>query len=219
MKRHFGLCSLRRSEAAIREMSAPGGLSATRRMAARRRLGPRDRHYWREIPFPPPKGPAVPIWKWPDHIGWRRTRKRRLGRAYSRLSGCRKELFHIQSGLRDQCSQGPTGDLRVIGNRQRRGSARLRQHDMAASAPCDLPTQALEPANDFARSKQREIGHQTATSTSRLVTVNGIPSSARTAKHSRIASTMFASASGSVCPWLTQPGIEEHSAIYMPSSS
>ena len=45
-----------------------GEWSATRRMAARRRLGPRDRHYCREIPFPPPKGPEVPIWKWPDRI-------------------------------------------------------------------------------------------------------------------------------------------------------
>jgi len=32
-------------------------------------------------------------------------------------------------------------------------------------------------------------------------------SSARTARHSRIASATFDSASASVCPWLTQPGI------------
>ena len=70
---------------------------------------------------------------------------------------------------------------------------------MATSLPRDLPTQALKRANNFARSKQREKRHQTATSTSRVVTVNGIPSSARTARHSRMATAMFDSASASVC--------------------
>src|SRR5450759_1788689 len=77
----------------------------------------------------------------------------------------------------------------------------------------------LERPNDFAWAKQRQSRHQTATSTSRVVTVNGMPSSALTARHSRMASTMFDSASASVCPWLTQPGIDGHSPMYTPSSS
>jgi putative ABC transport system permease protein len=40
---------------------------------------------------------------------------------------------------------------------------------MAASLPRDLPAQALERANNFARPQQRKSGHQTATSTSRVV--------------------------------------------------
>jgi hypothetical protein len=41
------------------------------------------------------------------------------------------------------------------------------------------------------------------TSTSRVVVVSGIPDSDRTARDSRIASEIFASASESVPPWLT----------------
>jgi hypothetical protein len=77
----------------------------------------------------------------------------------------------------------------------------------------DPPAQVFERANNLSRSKQRESGHQTNTSTSRVVTVGGMPSSSRTARHSRIASATFDSASASVCPWLTQPGIDGHSAI------
>jgi hypothetical protein len=62
---------------------------------------------------------------------------------------------------------------------------------VAASLPRDAPTQALERPNRIARAKQRESGHQTVTSTSCVVTVNGMPSSVLTARHSRIASAMF----------------------------
>jgi hypothetical protein len=57
--------------------------------------------------------------------------------------------------------------------------------------PRDSPTQALECPNRIAWAKQRENGHQTFTSTSCVVTVNGMPSSVLTARHSRIASVMF----------------------------
>jgi hypothetical protein len=46
--------------------------------------------------------------------------------------------------------------------------------------PGNLPTQALECAHNVARAQQGQGRHQTATSTSRLVTVNGMHSSART---------------------------------------
>src|SRR5664279_1003704 len=105
------------------------------------------------------------------------------------------------------------GHLRVVGNGECRESAGLGQHNVAASLPGDPPTQVLERPNRSAGAKQRESGHQTVTSTSRVVTVNGMPSSALTARHSRIASAMFDSASVSVCPWLTQPGIEGHSPM------
>jgi len=91
--------------------------------------------------------------------------------------------------------------------------------DVTAMLARDLPAQVFKRANNLSRSKQRDSGHQTNTSTSRVVTVGGMPSSARTARHSRIASATFDSASASVCPWLTQPGIDGHSAIYAPSSS
>src|SRR5271154_2395927 len=107
----------------------------------------------------------------------------------------------------------------MFGNRECHESARLCQNNVAAALPRDLPTQPLERSNDLVGPKQRHRGHQTVTSTSRLVTVNGMWSSARAARHSRMASTIFDSASASVCPWLTQPGIEGHSAMYAPSSS
>src|SRR5450759_1811639 len=50
-------------------------------------------------------------------------------------------------------------------------------------------------------------------------TVSGIPFSALTSRHSRIASSMFFRASLSVVPWLTHPGIAGHSATKTPSSS
>src|SRR5450756_972311 len=50
-------------------------------------------------------------------------------------------------------------------------------------------------------------------------TVSGIPFSALTSRHSRIASSMFFRASLSVTPWLTHPGIAGHSATKTPSSS
>jgi hypothetical protein len=60
---------------------------------------------------------------------------------------------------------------------------------------------------------------QTVTSISRVVISNGSPASVRTAKHSRIASAMFASASASLRPWLTQARTDGHSATKTPSSS
>ena len=85
------------------------------------------------------------------------TRKRCLGNV--ELLGRRQELLNSQACLGDQRSQSPAGDLRVIRNRECHGRARLREHDMTTSLPRDLPTQALERANNFARSKQRESRH------------------------------------------------------------
>ena len=45
------------------------------------------------------------------------------------------------------------------------------------------------------------------------------PSSARTSRQPAMASRMFDNASSRVWPWLTQPGIEGHSATQTPSSS
>ena len=68
------------------------------------------------------------------------------------LIGCRQELLNRQAGHGDQRSQCPTGDFRVIGTRECHESARLRQHNVAASLPGDSPTQTLERAN-LARSQ------------------------------------------------------------------
>ena len=67
-----------------------------------------------------------------------RSRKRRL-RSMS-LMGRRKKLLNRQTRLGDQRSQGPAGDLRVVGNGESYGRAHLRQHDVATSLPRDLPT-------------------------------------------------------------------------------
>ena len=58
---------------------------------------------------------------------------------------------------------------------------------MTASLPDRLPAETSERANDFARPQQRHLRHQTVTSTSCVVTVNGRPIWVRTARHSRIA--------------------------------
>src|ERR1035441_339224 len=44
----------------------------------------------------------------------------------------------------------------MIWNREYHGSARFREYDMTASLPRDLPAQALERANNFARPQQAE---------------------------------------------------------------
>ena len=46
-----------------------------------------------------------------------------------------------------------------------------------------------------------------------------MPRSARTSRQRAIASRTLARASSRVSPWLTQPGIDGHSAIQTPSSS
>lgn len=45
------------------------------------------------------------------------------------------------------------------------------------------PARTFESANYFTRPKQGDCGHQTTTSTSRVVTVRGMPSSALAARH------------------------------------
>lgn len=82
-----------------------------------------------------------------------------------------------------------------------------------------FPTQPPESSHNFARSEYGNRRHQAGISSSRVVTVRGIPRSARTSRHCWIASRMLFSASSSVFPWLTHPGIEGHSAMNMPSSS
>jgi len=58
-----------------------------------------------------------------------------------------------------------------------------------------------------------------AISISFTLMVRGIPCSALTSRHAFIASFIFSIASSSVFPWLTHPGTEGHSTIYIPSSS
>ena len=66
----------------------------------------------------------------------------------------------------------------------------FRKDNVAAPAPFSshLPTQLLKSSDYFLRSEERDRRHQTGTSTSRTATVSGMPFSARTAKHSWMAS-------------------------------
>src|ERR1035437_8198774 len=111
---------------------------------------------------------SMPRWGWRK---WIRQSWNATGPLCS-LSSRRQKLLHRQASLSDQHSDGPTGDLRVVGDGKGRGSAGLGQHNVADPLPRHSPTEPLERTKNFARAKQRESGHQTATSTSRVVTVN-----------------------------------------------
>src|SRR5208282_389563 len=93
------------------------------------------------------------------------------------------------------------------------------EDDVAATLSGDLPAELLKGSGHLFRPEDGNRRHQAGTSISRVVTVRGIPRSARTSRHSRMASRMLFIASSSVLPWLTQPGIEGHSATNTPSSS
>jgi hypothetical protein len=90
---------------------------------------------------------------------------------------------------------------------------------MAAAPTDDAPAQRFEGRHHSRRPEQRDRRHQAGISICLVTTVSGSPGSARAARHSRIASARFASASLSVRPWLTHPGIAGHSAMTVPPSS
>src|SRR5216684_4458412 len=92
------------------------------------------------------------------------------------------------------------------------------QDDVTPFLSFRLPPQTLEGTNHVVRPQQRDRRHQTATSISFVTAVRGMPFSARTARQARVASAKLDSASASDAPWLTQPGMEGHSAMYVPSS-
>src|SRR5438094_9599452 len=90
---------------------------------------------------------------------------------------------------------------------------------MTTTLPRNFPAVFLEDARYLAPAHDRQLRHQTLTSTCWTSTVSGMPRSARTSRQSVMASLTFFSASSRVLPWLTQPGIERHSATHTPSSS
>ena len=92
------------------------------------------------------------------------------------------------------------GHLTVIRNRERRNVPNLRKHNVATPLARHLPPKFLERPNRIARPEQRHRSHQIETSISRVATVAGSPISARTARHSRMASLTLTSASASDAP-------------------
>src|ERR1035437_2784566 len=144
---------------------------------------------------------AVAGWYW----DWARPR-------VAAALGARRQRPEGRQSKRQNCG----GSGKVFGSRR---TSLAWDWNRLQYATLEGAVKRIQHKNDFARAQHRESRHQTAISTSRVVTVNGMPSSALTARHSRIASAMFDSASASVCPWLTQPGIDGHSPMYTPSSS
>jgi len=128
-------------------------------------------------------------------------------------SHSRQKLIDCDPCLGNQTAQCTACHVWMIGDRKSRLVPNPGKYDVAAFLPRDPPTQALETANDVAGPQQRYWGHQTWTSISRMGRVNGKPCSLRTARHCRMASARFASASASDAPWLMHPGIEAHSAM------
>src|SRR5687768_16295604 len=97
--------------------------------------------------------------------------------------------------------------------------ARFQQDDMTAALAVDPPPGANERPYGIRAGDDGKLRHQRATSTSRVATVSGMPLAARASRQPSIASRMFRSASSSVFPCETHPGIAGHSATIMPVSS
>ena len=97
--------------------------------------------------------------------------------------------------------------------------AGFRRPDLSLGAPRRRPRAHRRPTGPCRRACLGWRRHYRATSTCRVSMVRGMPLSARTSIQSSMASRMFASASSLVPPWLTQPGMDGHSAIQTPSSS
>src|SRR6202162_682104 len=121
-----------------------------------------------------------------------------------------QKFFDRQAGGANQGPQGPAFDRVVVGHGERRQSAALDQDDMASPLTRNSPAQPHECLRHLSATPGRKAG-QAGISTSRVSMVRGRPSSARTSRQSWMASLMLASASSSVSPWLTQPGIAGHS--------
>jgi hypothetical protein len=78
---------------------------------------------------------------------------------------------------------------------------------MTAALASDDPAKVLTYLNNIPAAELGQFGHQAATSTCRVSMVKAMPRSARTSKHSPIASLILLTASAFVAPWLKQPGM------------
>jgi hypothetical protein len=130
-----------------------------------------------------------------------------------------RELFDSQSAGTDQPPEGSFGHLSMVGDGECGHVTALDQDHVNSALPRHLPTVFSKGLHNLAAAQRRQRCHQTATSTCCNSTVSGRPRSEQTSKQAAIASRMLARASSRVAPWLTQPGIEGHSAIQTPSSS
>ena len=99
-----------------------------------------------------------------------------------------EELPYCQPRFRDQTAKRAPCNFRVIGYRESGNVAGLRHNDMAALLPNHVPIESLEGRDNLGGRENGKRWHYTATSTCRVVTVSGIPISARTSKHCLIAS-------------------------------
>ena len=129
------------------------------------------------------------------------------------------EVIHEHVGGPNQAPQGSAGDFPVVRNGKRGDTAASDQDDVTSALSRHLPSKRLKYLDRFAAGHHAGLTHQAITSTLVVSTVSGSPNSARTSKHDAMASLAMAMASSRVVPWVTQPGMEGHSAIHAPSSS
>jgi hypothetical protein len=139
-------------------------------------------------------------------------------RAWVPYSAAFKNSFSSMPALRSSDLSVPRATSRWSGT-ERCDVSCLDEDDVASSLPGDLPFEPDEGLHDPSAGEERQLLRQTEMSTWWTATVSGIPFSALTSRHSRIASSMFFRASLSLTPWLTHPGIAGHSATKTPSSS
>lgn len=99
-----------------------------------------------------------------------------------------QEFLNSQTRMLDQASERASCNLRMIRNRKRGDVSGLGHDDVASSLPSHCPPEPLECLDHYLRTKQRNWRHYTATSICLVATVKGIPCSARTSRHSLMAS-------------------------------
>ena len=111
------------------------------------------------------------------------------------------ELLDRQAGIDDDTAHRKRVDRIVTGNGEDVPSIR---HDDVPAFADDLEARLLERPDGLKMGNARELGHYTATSTSRTSAPR--VRSATTERYSWIAVRMLSSASSSVDPWDQQPG-------------
>ena len=111
----------------------------------------------------------------------------------------------------------PLSSSLVFWHRKRNHVACFYHYDMAAGLPCHEPTIFRKSLNCFHARYPGQSCHQTATSIIRAPPLTSMRSF-RTSRQPYIASFMFSSASSTVFPCDTQPGMDGHSTTYQPSS-
>lgn len=101
---------------------------------------------------------------------------------------CVKELIYGETRLENESTKSSSRDCGMVRYRKSCEMAGFGHNNVASALTGDIPTQLLKGFDDCGRTENRNRGHYTVTSISRVVTVKGIPFSDRTSRHSLMAS-------------------------------